>query len=238
MTTGTFLSLEAVHAAYGRKEILRGVNLSVNSGEIAALIGPNGSGKSTLIKVIAGILKPAAGAIRMNGEDITQTSAAQRIDREIGYFMQGGEVFRGMSVHENMVLGGYRLKPSELSARLREVNALFPKLQTVRGLRAGALSGGERQALALAMVLINRPRLLLLDEPSAGLSPALVKHTLNRVKEINEKYGTTVILVEQNIKEALRVSQRAFILKDGRIVSEENPARLLEDETAAVHRLF
>lgn len=237
MTDKTVLILENIHAAYGRKEILRGVSLAVKAGEIAALIGPNGSGKSTFIKVVSGVLKSANGVIRLNGEDITGMPTAERVKKGIGYFIQGGEVFQNMSIHENLVLSGYRLTKHEIGARVQEIYGLFPKFQTMRTRRAGLLSGGERQALALSMVLINRPKLLLLDEPSAGLSPALVKNTLSLVQEINLKYGTTVILVEQNVKEALQVSRRAFLLKNGQVVAEEHPTKLLEDENT-IHRLF
>lgn len=237
MTENITLDLQNIHAAYGRKEILRGVSLSLQSGEIAALIGPNGSGKSTLVKVIAGVLKNAVGTIKLNGEDITKMSPRARVKKGIGYFMQGGEVFHGMSVIENLALSAYRLGKNEINDRLREIYGFFPKLQLMSGKRAGFLSGGERQALAFSMVLINRPKLLLLDEPSAGLSPALVKSTLNLVHQFNQKYGTTVILVEQNVREALQVSRRAFLLKNGQVVSEEHPAKLLENENA-IHKLF
>ena len=231
------LSLENVHAAYGRKEILRGVSLSLRAGEIAALIGPNGSGKSTLVKVVAGVLRNAVGVICLNGEDITKMSPRQRVNRGIGYFMQGGEVFHAMTVAENLALSGYRLNKAEIAERLLEIYELFPRLQSMSARPAGFLSGGERQALALGMVLINRPKVLLLDEPSAGLSPALVKATLSLVQQVNAKYGTTVILVEQNVREALQVSRRAFLLKNGQVVSEEHPSKLLENENA-IHKLF
>lgn len=237
MSENLTLSLENVHAAYGRKEILRGVNLSLRAGEIAALIGPNGSGKSTLVKVVAGVLKNAGGVISLNGEDIAKMSPRQRVNRGIGYFMQGGEVFHAMTVAENLALSGYRLEKGEITGRLQEIYGLFPKLQEMSERPAGFLSGGERQALALGMVLINRPKLLLLDEPSAGLSPALVKATLSLVQQVNSKYGTTVIFVEQNVREALQVSRRAFLLKNGQVVSEEHPAKLLENESA-IHKLF
>lgn len=237
MSDNLTLSLENVHAAYGRKEILRGVTLSLQPGEIAALIGPNGSGKSTLVKVVAGVLKNAVGTINFNGEDITKMSPRQRVSRGIGYFMQGGEVFHAMSVAENLALSAYRLEKSEMPARVQEIYSIFPKLEALCGRPAGFLSGGERQALALGMVLINRPKLLLLDEPSAGLSPALVKATLSLVQQVNAKYGTTVILVEQNVREALQVSRRAFLLKNGQVVAEEHPVKLLENENA-IHKLF
>jgi len=237
MTENVTLDLQNIHAAYGRKEILRGVSLSLQPGEIAALIGPNGSGKSTLVKVVAGVLKNAVGIIRLNGEDITKMSPRARVKKGIGYFMQGGEVFHAMTVSENLALSGYRLSKSEIGIRTQEIFSLFPKLQAMGDRRAGFLSGGERQALALGMVLINRPKLLLLDEPSAGLSPSLVKNTLSLVQQFNQKYETTVILVEQNVREALQVSRRAFLLKNGQVVSEEHPAKLLENENA-IHMLF
>ncbi len=237
MNNNVALVLQNIHAAYGRKEILRGVNISIRKGDIAALIGPNGAGKSTLVKIIAGVLRSSAGNIQLGGLDITTASAAERVSRGIGYLIQGGEVFRDMSVYDNLVLGGYTLTMAEMTFRLQEIYKLFPKLQEMRLKRAGLLSGGERQSLALGMVLINHPQLLLLDEPSAGLSPALVKNTLSLVQEINQKYGTTVVLVEQNVKEALLVSGQAFLLKEGQVISEENPAVLLENESA-VHKLF
>ena len=145
-----------------------------------------------MVKIKAGVIRSSAGNIQLGGLDITTASAAERVSRGIGYLIQGGEVFRDMSVYDNLVLGGYTLTMAEMTFRLQEIYKLFPKLQEMRLKRAGLLSGGERQSLALGMVLINHPQLLLLDEPSAGLSPALVKNTLSLVQEINQKYGTTI----------------------------------------------
>ena len=227
MNNNLILTAEKIEAGYGKKKVLFGVSFSVKEGEILTLIGPNGSGKSTILKVISGIISPYEGAIKFFGKDITKLPTDERINMGIGYFLQGGEVFRNLTVAENLRMGGLGLDKKTFNHNLEEIMTLFPILAKYQNLRAGLLSGGERQALALGIVLMRRPKLLLLDEPSAGLSPLLVKESIKKIKEINNKLGITILLVEQNVKEALKIATRVYLLKSGRIVGEETPENVL-----------
>lgn len=217
------LTAEDIQAGYGKKQILFGVSLKIKQGEILSLIGPNGSGKSTFLKVVSGLLSPLDGRINFLGETITNYPIEKRIKMGIGYFLQGGEVFLNLSVVENLRIGAFGLTNKEFQASEEEVLNLFPILKKYLNGRAGLLSGGERQALALGIVLMKRPKLLLLDEPSAGLSPALVKDTILKIQEIKEKFGVTILLVEQNVREALKIASRVYLLKNGKVVCEESP---------------
>ncbi len=221
------LRLKDIHSGYGKKQVLFGVDLSVKEGEILVLFGPNGSGKSTILKVIVGILPAYEGSVEFQGRGVTKLPTDERIRMGIGYFLQGGEVFRNLTVAENLKMGGLGLEKEVFKENLESVLALFPILKKYENMRAGLLSGGERQALALGIVLMRRPKLLLLDEPSAGLSPVLVKESIRRIAEINEKLGITVLLVEQNVREALKIAKRVYLLKNGKIVGEEEPEEVL-----------
>ena len=214
-----------IHAGYGKKEVLHGVNLGVRQGEILALIGPNGAGKSTLLKVLAGLLQPKAGKILYRDQDITYWDCPQRVNAGIVYFMQGGEVFPNLSVRENLELG---YGNGKLNGKLEEVFQFFPDIRDWLSMRAGLLSGGQRQQVALAMVMLKQPKLLLLDEPSAGLSPRLVADILTKVQEMNSRLGTTIVLVEQNVREGLKIAHRCGVMATGQMVSfEEKPQELL-----------
>jgi len=224
-----FLSVENIRAAYGKKEVLGGVSLSIGAGEIVALIGPNGAGKSTLLKVLAGLLRPQGGEVWWDDENVTHVPPTGRMRRGLAYFLQGGKVFPSLSVQENLAMGALGLSQEARDESLERVFGLFPGLKEMKGKRAGLLSGGQRQALALGIVLMRKPRLLLLDEPSAGLAPNLVTETLAKVREINETLGTSILLVEQNVREAVNVSEVVYLLRNGQIVGrEEEPERLLE----------
>ncbi len=236
MNNEKILSVNSIHAAYYKKEILKGVSISARTGEILAVIGPNGSGKSTLLKVICGMLKPSAGVIKFKGRDVTDFTAEQMVKQGTGYLIQGGEVFAGMSIYENLSLSGMGLSKAVRRARINEIFEIFPALEKLQSRRAGFLSGGEKQALALSMALMKKPALLLLDEPSAGLSPAMVGRIMGVIKNVNSKYGTTIVLVEQNIKEALRICRRVYLLKNGAIAGEENPQDLIKGER--INELF
>lgn len=220
---GAVLSVQDIHAGYGKKEILHGLSLSVKAGEIVALIGPNGAGKSTLLKVAAGMLMPAAGRVVFNAEDVTELAPHLRVRKGIGYFMQGGEIFPSLSVQENLELGGVGLSKEEFQRNLEDVVEIFPDLGKMGDRRAGLLSGGQRQALALGITLMKKPGLLLLDEPSAGLAPVLVEEVADRIGRINKTMGTAVLLVEQNVRQALSICDRVFVLKEGRMVRVEKP---------------
>lgn len=217
--------IEDIHAGYGKKEVLKGISLDVAKGQMVALIGPNGSGKSTLLKVVAGFLSPTSGDVWFKDRRVTPVEAHLRVKLGLAYFMQGGRVFPNLTVKENLDIGGILIPPAERKENIETVLELFANIRNLFDRRAGLLSGGERQALALAILLIRQPSLLLLDEPSAGLSPKLVQNMLTKVRELTELWGTTVLLVEQNIKEALSICERALVLVNGRVAMEtERPA--------------
>jgi branched-chain amino acid transport system ATP-binding protein len=223
------LTLESIYAGYGKKEVLRGVSFSLNQGEILAIIGPNGAGKSTLLKVIAGLLNPLKGKIIYEGKDITKLNCNEKVKNGVIYFIQGGQVFPSLSVRENLEIGAMGTD-GKIEMLLKDIFLLFPKLEGWLFKRAGLLSGGQRQQVALAMILMKRPRVLLLDEPSAGLSPKFVKEIINKIKKINNLFGTTIILVEQNIKEALQTAHRAIVIVNGSLALETvNPLELLKE---------
>jgi len=231
------LCLEQVEAGYGKKQILRNVSISVQAGEIVALIGPNGAGKSTVLRVAAGLLTPWKGSVRLDGRDITLLPAYRRAHRGVSYLVQGGEVFPSLTVQENLEMGLLTLPPAERAEALESVLSLIPALRERLPHRAGLLSGGQRQALALGMVLVKRPKVLLLDEPSAGLAPILVQEILSKIREINQQWGLPVLLVEQNVREALSVAHRAVVLANGEIAMEsDHPQELLT--SGHLERLF
>jgi ABC-type branched-subunit amino acid transport system ATPase component len=219
---------EGIHAGYGKKEILRGITIAAGKGELVAIIGPNGAGKSTLLKVIAGFLRPGRGTVTLDGRNITRTPPHERVKQGIGYFMQGGRVFDGLTVDENLAMGAATGERRSRREELTRVLDLFPKLGEFRDRRAGLLSGGERQALALAMTLVHRPNVLLLDEPSAGLSPKLVGEMLDRVDKVCHEWQLAVLMVEQNVRQALSFAHRACVLVDGVcVIDEPSPRSLL-----------
>lgn len=216
----TELRVQDIHSAYKKKEVLKGVSLSIKQGEIVAVIGPNGAGKSTLLKVISGFIQPTAGAIYFEKKDITALPQNRRVNIGISYFMQGGKVFQSLTVKENLDLSTAALSSAEKKNEISSLLNLFPNLENMLGRRAGLLSGGERQSLALAMILAKRPQLLLLDEPSAGLSPKLVQDLLRKIREFNNNSGTSILLVEQNIRTALNIADRAIMMVNGSIAFE------------------
>jgi len=222
------LTTKEIYASYYKKEILHGVSIEADVGEIAAVIGPNGAGKSTLLKVIAGALPAKAGKVIFNDLDVTHTPQFERARRGLGYLIQGGEVFPSLTVEQHLNLGGLVNGKGNGQRRLQEVLDLFPDLLEIFNRRAGLLSGGQRQMLAIGMVLMNQhPDLfLLLDEPSAGLAPRLVEMLLGKIVEIRDHFGASILLVEQNIRKALEISDRVFLLKNGVIIGEECPRTL------------
>ncbi len=212
------LRVEGIHAGYGKKEILHGITLEVNPGEVVLLAGANGAGKSTLLKVIAGLLKPTSGHVYLNGVEITGLPAGRRARQGVGYLLQGGEVFPSLTVWENLTFAmGNRTGEPEL---IEPVLSLFPPLRAKLRQRAGLLSGGERQMLALAMVLIRQPGMLLLDEPTAALAPALAAETLRRVGDYCQEQRTAVLLVEQRLRDAFAIAHRCLIMASGRAAPE------------------
>jgi ABC-type branched-subunit amino acid transport system ATPase component len=225
----SILRLEGIHAGYGEKKVLHDLSLYVEDGEILALIGPNGAGKSTVLRVAAGFLMPEQGRVWFNGEEITGLDPHERISQGLAYCIQGGRVFPSLTVAENLEMGVGRLSLEVRKQRMEVMLKLFPNLEPLVDRKAGVLSGGERQALALGMVLVGQPQVLLLDEPSAGLSPQLVNDLMEKVHRLNRDWEITVLLVEQNIGEALRSAQRATALVDGHVaITSENPEEWLQ----------
>ena len=224
------LVLEGVRAGYGTIEVLKGIDLRVDEGEIVTLIGANGAGKTTLLRTISGLIRPRAGAIRFEGRDITRTPPHEIVGLGLSHAPEGRMVFANLSVEDNLELGAYRRKDR---SRIREdyegVYALFPRLRERRRQTAGTLSGGEQQMLAIARALMSRPRLLLLDEPSLGIAPILMREIFKTVREINQR-GVTVLLVEQNAHLALAIARRGYVLETGRVQLEDEAARLLQNE--------
>jgi len=225
----SLLEVEGLRAGYTEEvDILNGVSVQVGEGEIVAIIGPNGAGKSTLLKAIFGVLKPREGRVTFSGEDITGVPPEVIVRKGMGYVPQVQNVFPSLTVQENLEMGAF-VREDDFSARLEELYRMFPDLERRRGERVGRLSGGQRQMVALARALMLDPKLLLLDEPSAGLSPAMVSVVFEKIKEINEA-GVAILIVEQNAKEALRLSDRAYVLAMGKNVLSGPGEELLENE--------
>jgi branched-chain amino acid transport system ATP-binding protein len=221
------LSVSAVHAFYGNIEALRGVDLEVRHGEIVALIGANGAGKSTLLKAVCGSPQAARGRILFDGKDITRLPTHVIVRAGIAHAPEGRRIFPHLTVNENLQMGATTADPQYFEADVKKVHALFPILKDRHAQRGGTLSGGEQQMLAIARALMGRPKLLLLDEPSLGLAPLLVKEIFRRIKEINKQEGMTIFMVEQNAHHALKLAQRGYIMVNGRITMTGSGAELL-----------
>ena len=223
------LEIEDVSLLYGRIQALHGISLSVDEGEIVALIGANGAGKSTTMRAISGIRPVASGTIKFAGEDITKLRADLRVRRGLCQAPEGRGIFPGMTVLENLDMGAYtRRDKAGIAQDLARVLDLFPRLAERRKQAGGTLSGGEQQMLAVGRALMSRPKLLLLDEPSMGLAPMLIQQIFTIITEINQQ-GTTILLVEQNAQQALARAHRAYVLETGRIVKSGTGADLLHD---------
>ena len=225
------LEIEGIDAYYKDLQALWGVSMQVNEGELVALVGPNGAGKTTTLRAISGLLKPAEGSIRFNGKSLAKESANKIVQLGISQVPEGGRIFTGMTVLENLELGAYVAQARrDKDQTLEWVFEIFPRLAERRKQRAGTLSGGERQMLAIGRALMSTPRLLLLDEPSFGLAPLLVDHIFEMITEINRQ-GVTVLLVEQNVRAALELTQRAYVIENGRIVGQGTGEDLLSFES-------
>jgi branched-chain amino acid transport system ATP-binding protein len=211
------LEVEHLVARYGRVTALRDVSLSVDEGEVVTLIGANGAGKTTTLRAISGLLRPASGHIRFAGRDLTRVSPAEIVRAGVGHSPEGRRVFPRMTVRENLELGAYtrRAKP-EIADDIERVLTIFPRLRERYEQKAGTMSGGEQQMLAMARALMSRPRLLLLDEPSLGLAPMLVQTIFAVIRDISAN-GTTILLIEQNARQALAIANRGYVLEVGRI---------------------
>lgn len=224
------LSVQNIDVFYGNIQALRGVSLEVSKGEIVSLIGANGAGKSTTLKAISGLVHPRNGSIKFEGIDISNKPAQDIVKLRISQVPEGRRTFARMTVQENLELGAYLRKDKEgIRNSFERVFARFPILQERRFQKAGTLSGGEQQMLAMGRALMSQPKLMLLDEPSMGLAPMLVQEIFNIIKEINEA-GTTILLVEQNANMALSVANKAYVLETGRIVLSGTAKELQESE--------
>jgi branched-chain amino acid transport system ATP-binding protein len=227
------LEVDALESGYGKKTVLQGVGLRVREGEVVAVLGHNGAGKSTTLKTILGLLPARAGEVRFAGKPWSNGNPAENVRNGMALVPQGRGVFPDLTVSENLMLGAYTQHDAAANAaRLREVIELFPLLEERGAQRAGTLSGGEQQMVAVGMALMPRPRLMMMDEPSIGLAPVLVQRVLETARQINRRFGTTIILVEQNIKTALSVADRAYVMKSGRVVLEKPAAELLAAQSS------
>lgn len=217
------LKIQSLVTYYGRILALRGISLHVDRGEIVAIVGPNGAGKTTALNTISGVISGKSGTVTFAGEDVTGKSSEKLVEMGLVQVPEGRQLFAGMTVYENLILGAYRRsrhsKKHEMPADLDRVYSVFPRLKERTGQIAGTLSGGEQQMLAIGRALMARPKMLLLDEPSMGLAPLVVKEIFKVISELR-KEGTTVLIVEQNAKAALAIARRAYVMETGRIVME------------------
>jgi branched-chain amino acid transport system ATP-binding protein len=224
------LKIGDINVYYGNIQALKGVSMEINEGEIVTLIGANGAGKSTLLKTISGLLKPKQGKVLFEGDSIGGKAAQAIVKLGISHVPEGRRVFANMTVAENLELGAYLRKDKDgIHKDMEKVYELFPRLLERIKQQAGTLSGGEQQMLAMGRALMAKPRLLLLDEPSMGLAPLLVKQIFNIIQEISES-GTTILLVEQNANLALSIADRAYVVETGRIVLSGNAEELTSSE--------
>ena len=223
----TLLSVRGVQTFYGKIQALKGIDMDVNKGEIATLIGSNGAGKSTLMMTICGTPRARVGTITFDGRDITNMAVHEIVELGISQSPEGRRIFPRMTVEENLQMGATVSDPKFFDADLARAFAMFPILEKRRSQRGGTLSGGEQQMLAIARALMARPRLLLLDEPSLGLAPLIVKQIFAAIKELNETEGLTVFLVEQNAFHALKLAHRAYVMVNGNIAMSGTGRELL-----------
>lgn len=224
------LTIKDIDVYYGNIHALKGVSLEINEGEIVTLIGANGAGKSTLLKTISGLLKPKKGEVSFEGSSIAGKVAQAIVKRGISHVPEGRRIFAGMTVEENLELGAYLRKDKQgIREDFEKIYQLFPRLLERKKQLAGTLSGGEQQMLAMGRALMARPRLLLLDEPSMGLAPLLVKTIFEIIREINQT-GTTILLVEQNANMALSIADRAYVIETGKIVAAGSAEELNQSD--------
>jgi branched-chain amino acid transport system ATP-binding protein len=223
----TVLKADIPQAGYGKKVVLRDISLSALEGEIIGLIGPNGAGKSTLLKVVMGMLKIPAGSVQFNGTLVTNRSPEDHVKLGISFIPQGNRVFTELSVMENLELGAYLTQQkSEVAHQIESVLFIFPGLRDRLKQNAGKLSGGEKQQLALARALMLAPKLLLMDEPSLGLSPKLVTKAFETIRAVNSELKTTILLVEQKVHELVKIAHRIYALRMGELVFSGTPSEL------------
>ncbi|MBR1591116.1 MAG: ABC transporter ATP-binding protein [Acidaminococcaceae bacterium] len=224
------LNIRDLVVAYGGIEALKGISIDVPDGKIVTLIGANGAGKSTLLRTIIGLVKAQNGSVEYNGEKLNGLNSQRIVSKGITLVPEGRRVFPNLTVLENLRIGAYMRKDEDgIAADIRKIYDIFPRLEERHWQMAGTLSGGEQQMLALGRALMCRPKLIMMDEPSLGLAPLVIKEIFNIIRRINES-GTTVLLVEQNANMALKVAHHAYVLETGRIKMEGSGKELLEDE--------
>lgn len=224
------IELKDLNVSYGAIHALQGINLKVEQGEIVTLIGANGAGKTTTLKTISGILKPNSGKVIFNGKEINKLNANEIVSLGVSHVPEGRRVFKDMSIMENLEMGAYfRKNKADIKKDYENIFETFPILLTRKNQLAGTMSGGEQQMLAIGRALMARPKLLLLDEPSMGLAPIIVKQIFSIIQEIN-KGGTTILLVEQNATMALKIANRAYVIQHGSIEMEGSAEKLLNDD--------
>jgi branched-chain amino acid transport system ATP-binding protein len=215
----SLLELENVHSYYGHIHALKGISLKVEEGEVVTLIGANGAGKSTTLRTISGLIHAREGSVHMGGKDITHLQPHNIVEMGVGHVPEGRGIFPRLTVRENLEMGAFTLSnPAEVERRMEAVFIIFPRLRERMYQKGGTLSGGEQQMLATARGLMLKPKILLMDEPSMGLAPVLVDAIFDIIRDLNQKDGSTILLVEQNAQMALRYSARAYVLETGKIV--------------------
>ena len=225
------LEVKDLHVFYGVIQALKGISFEVNQGEVIALIGANGAGKTTTLQTLTGLLSAKQGSIIFEGKDITKTPAHKIVQMGIAHVPEGRRVFADLSVYDNLRMGAYTRKDKdEIAASLESVYKRFPRLEERKNQRAGTLSGGEQQMLAMGRALMSKPRLIVMDEPSMGLSPIFVNEIFDIIQSVSDS-GTTVLLVEHNAKKALSIADRAYVLETGKITLEGKAEDLLHDES-------
>jgi len=226
------LEVEALDVRYGRTHAVRGVSLDVAAGEVVTVLGANGAGKSTLLKSIAGAVKPAAGRVVFDGVEITTQSAPERVRRGLVLVPEGRQILVSLTVHENLLMGAYGRRDGDVARDIEGVYTRFSNLAARRHMLASVLSGGEQQMLAISRALLARPRLMMLDEPSLGLSPLLVGRLFELIRQLNQD-GLAILLVEQNTRMALRTASRGYVMELGRIVLDGPADRLADNDALA-----
>lgn len=225
------LEVKDIEVYYGMIQALKGISFEVNKGEVIALIGANGAGKTTTLHTLTGLLSPKKGSVVFEGKDITKTPAHKIVEMGIAHVPEGRRVFADLSVYQNLRMGAYTRKDkSEIEQTLSIIYKRFPRLEERKNQRAGTLSGGEQQMLAMGRALMSKPKLIVMDEPSMGLSPIFVNEIFDIIEEIS-KAGTTVLLVEQNAKKALNIADRAYVLETGKIVLSGDAKTLMNDDS-------
>ena len=225
------LEVKDLEVYYGVIQAIKGISFEVNKGEVIALIGANGAGKTTTLHTITGLLSPKKGQVIFEGKDITKVPAHKIVSMGMAHVPEGRRVFAELSVYENLKMGAYtRSDKNEIEESLANGYRRFPRLEERKNQMAGTLSGGEQQMLAMGRALMSKPKIILMDEPSMGLSPILVNEIFDIIRAVSES-GTTVLLVEQNAKKALAIADRAYVLETGKIVLEGNAKDLLEDDS-------